>query len=133
METVYRIEHPEIKSNLIGAGPYYLENRYDEIPKELLKVITLLGDAHNISSEHPAIDHDINHDNFNTEDFRLNIISTCPNLDSLFYWFSGFIDDLLNNGLIVVEYKVKQYFKGVSNIQCGFRHKDIISKTIINI
>ena len=132
---IYRLEHPTITKTVgnitFGVGPYYLENRYDEITKELLTVITKLGDEHSTSSEHPSLASDISYAGFDSNDFYYDVLSACPTLTTLKYWFNGFIDNLLDYGLIIVEYTVSNSYLGNSNIQCGFKLSDVISKKII--
>jgi hypothetical protein len=126
---VYRIEHPNIRAWFgdvrLGGGPYYIEGR-KEVSKELIKIITQLVDEHNTSSEHPSLGADIYMDDEFSSDINYKLISACPNISALQYWFGDFFDSLLDEGMVIVEYTVKKSFIGNSNIQCGFYPEDII-------
>ena len=121
---VYRIEHPTIIKSFgnfkLSVGPYYIEGR-DDITTKLSNVVNNLVDMHNISSEHPSLGGDI--DNELISDINYKLVAACPSISALQYWFG----ELLDEGMVIVEYTIEKSYIGNSNIQCGFDPEHIIS------
>ena len=126
---VYRYE---IESNLeYNPGPY---NAHHVLPltidswettTQYAKLQTKLRTTHNKSNNHPNIIKDV-------ENFRfIDDFCACPSIELLKQWFKGFNKQILNSGFNIVEYTVKDFNIGKSNLQGTFKQKNVINKKII--
>ena len=123
MQKVYRLEHTTVISpysyNGVNSGVYTID--YGIICEVLQDK---LCDAHNGSS-HPCVRED---GIFNGEDW----FSCFTDLESLKWWFDGFLAELLDAGCQVVSYVVGEVVVGNSGKQAVFHEGTTFGeKTVI--